>query len=345
MAESTGHAQFVDRDYARLRELGITTVREGLRWHIIERERGHYDFSTLTPFLTAARENGIEVIWDILHFGWPDYLDIFSDEWVVAFEQFADQFAQCMKTTDTDPIWIAPVNEISFFAWGGGDVGYLNPFCRGRGWELKRQLVRGSLAAIKAVRFHLPNAKFVSPEPVIHISGNPLVQGDQEQAERYRVSMFESWDMILGRNAGDLGGHPSNLDVIGINFYPRNQRRNDMRPLNPCDPTYRPFHEILVEVYNRYHLPIFISETGTENEGRRAWLGYVAEEVRKAVAMGVPVHGICLYPILNHPGWDDDRHCHNGLWDYPSATGEREIYQPLAEEIRRQQKFFEKAHA
>jgi hypothetical protein len=50
----------------------------------------------------------------------------------------------------------------------------------------------------------------------------------------------------------------------------------------------------------------------------------------------VPVEGICLYPILNHPGWDNDRHCCNGLWDYADETGEREIYQPLAQELRQQ---------
>jgi len=52
---------------------------------------------------------------------------------------------------------------------------------------------------------------------------------------------------------------------------------------------------------------------------------------------GVPVEGVCLYPILNHPGWDDDRHCFNALWDYPQANGERVIYRPLADELARQQ--------
>ncbi|HYP08997.1 MAG TPA: hypothetical protein VER03_22410, partial [Bryobacteraceae bacterium] len=48
------------------------------------------------------------------------------------------------------------------------------------------------------------------------------------------------------------------------------------------------------------------------------------------------VEGICLYPIVNHPGWDDDRHCHNGLWDYCNESGHREIYKPLADELRTQ---------
>jgi hypothetical protein len=56
---------------------------------------------------------------------------------------------------------------------------------------------------------------------------------------------------------------------------------------------------------------------------------------------GIPIEGICLYPIVNHPGWDDDRHCHNGLWDYADAHGQREIYEPLEAEIHRWQQVFD----
>jgi hypothetical protein len=57
---------------------------------------------------------------------------------------------------------------------------------------------------------------------------------------------------------------------------------------------------------------------------------------------GTPFNGICLYPIVNHPGWADDRHCHNGLWDYADVNGDRQIYQPLACELRRQVELFER---
>jgi hypothetical protein len=44
---------------------------------------------------------------------------------------------------------------------------------------------------------------------------------------------------------------------------------------------------------------------------------------------------------VNHPGWVDDRHCYNGLWDYADEQGEREIYEPLEAEIRRWQQVFD----
>jgi hypothetical protein len=71
------------------------------------------------------------------------------------------------------------------------------------------------------------------------------------------------------------------------------------------------------------------------------WLRYVCQEVAAAIESGIPIEGICLYPIMNHPGWVDDRHCYNGLWDYVDERGEREIYEPLETEIRRWQQVFD----
>src|SRR5262249_54912947 len=110
---------------------------------------------------------------------------------------------------------------------------------------------------------------------------------------------------------------------------------NHGKTIRRNEPEYRPFCDILQEIYSRYQRPFFVAETGCENHDRPFWMSYIAAEVRAAIDLRAPVSGICLYPILNHPGWDDDRHCYNGLWDYPGADGSREIYAPMAEELKR----------
>jgi hypothetical protein len=333
LVHSTEHDRFVAQDYARLRDLGMLTVREGLRWHLIERQPGKYDFSSALHILHAAQKSGIEIIWDIFHFGWPDFLDIFNPEWVEAFTALAADFARVLRREAVATPFIAPVNEISFVAWGGGDEAHINPFCKGRGHELKRQLVRAAVQASKVLRSELRNVRLVSPEPVIHIVGDPKRPDDVREAEAYRLAMFQAWDMLTGRLDPELGGEESLLDVIGVNFYDRNQWWNFGETIWRGEPEYRPFREILREVYQRYQRPMIVAETGTEDAKRAPWFRYIREEVQAAIASGVPMHGICLYPILNHPGWNDDRHCYNGLWDYASTDGSREIYQPLAAEI------------
>lgn len=335
---STRHDVFIRQDYARLKEMGIFTAREGLRWHLIEAIPGIYDFGSVTPAIIAARNAGIQVIWDLVHFGWPDWVDIFDESWVQALAEMALRFAQWWKTLCGDQmLFVAPVNEISFLSWGGGDDGFFNPFAHRRGGELKAQLVSGALHAIRAIRSELNNVTVISPEPVIHIAGDPSKPGDVESASAYTLAMFQSWDMLSGRLRPELGGGPDGFDIIGINYYNNNQWWNHGPTIWKNDPNYRPFHQILKDVWERYQRPLFIAETGTEGDARPDWFAYIAQEVRIAQSLGIPVLGICLYPILNHPGWEDDRHCLNGLWDYADDRGNRQLYQPLADEIAKQE--------
>ena len=133
LVHSTKHDLYADNDFIRLRELGMTTVREGIRWHLIEKEPGKYDFSTVLPILRAAQRQGIQVIWDLVHFGWPDHLDVFSPEWRDSLEGLASSFGRFLAKEMTEPAFVAPVNEISFLSWAGGDTAYINPFGVGRG--------------------------------------------------------------------------------------------------------------------------------------------------------------------------------------------------------------------
>jgi hypothetical protein len=138
-----------------------------------------------------------------------------------------------------------------------------------------------------------------------------------------------------------VGGDPKYLDIVGVNYYNDNQWIHGGPRIHRGHPLYRPFHEILREVHARYQRPLFVAETGTEGDGRPEWLRYIGGEVRAAMRAGVPLEGVCLYPILNHPGWDDDRHCQNGLLDFAAdASGARGVCAPLAHELARQQELF-----
>jgi hypothetical protein len=304
---------------------------------LIESVPGRYDFSSAQRIMDAANEAGVELVWDLLHFGWPDHLTIFDPLWVESFGLLAGRFGKILKQAGACA-FVAPVNEISFLSWAGGEEGYLNPFSRKRGKELKEQLVCGYVKAANALRQECPDVILVSPEPVIHIVGRPNVRGDVSRAAEYRSAMFEAWDMITGRVHPTLGGSEDCIDVIGVNYYDRNQWWNFGKTITRDEPEYRPFGDILAEVYARYRRPMVVSESGTEDADRPAWFRYISEQVRAAKRAGVPIHGICWYPILDHPGWDDDRHCHNGLWSYAAADGSRPIYQPLADEMKRQER-------
>ncbi len=338
---STGHDCFGRQDLRRLRDIHIRAIRTAARWHLIEETPGSYNFESLRLTLDAADAEEMQVILDVLHFGWPDHIDVLSEEFPHQFGEFTLHLARFLKKRPRRCVMLAPVNEISFLSWAGGDKGTISPFATGRGDEFKRNLVRAAVVSSEILLNEMADVRLIAPEPVIHIVGNPDIPGDVEEAAAYRMAQFQSWDMLSGRMEPELGGRPEYLDIIGMNFYARNEWvHNATVPLERDDPRFRHFHLIIREVWERYKRPMFVSETGTEDDKRADWFNYVCDEVATAIQCGMPVHGICLYPILNHPGWDDDRYCCNGLFDYPDANGNREIYQPLAEALAHQQTRF-----
>ncbi|WP_428332149.1 glycosyl transferase family 1 [Novosphingobium sp.] len=329
------HDTFAAHDYAELAALGILTVRDGLRWHLIEAEPGQYDWSSLDRQREAADAIGTEVIWDLLHYGWPDDIDIWTPAFVTRFAAFAAAAARHIgPARPGERRFYAPINEISFFSWGGGDVAYLNPFARGRGYELKVQLARAAIAAMEAILAVDPAARFVHADPVINVVTDPSRPQDAPGAEGHRLAQYQAWDMIGGKAWPQIGGRPELLDIVGVNFYHNNQWIHGGAPLAFDHPLSRPLHAVLADVYARYGRPIFIAETGIEGSARPAWLRMILREVQRAQALGVPIEGICLYPILDHPGWDDDRYCPNGLLACSKEAGERVAYPALAEVIR-----------
>lgn len=350
IVDSTKHDKFALQDYQRLHGRNLRVAREGLRWHIVESTPGKYDFSSALPIVRAARTTGTQVIWDLCHFGWPDHLDIFKPEFVSALANYGAAFAKWLANEIHGPGFFCPVNEISFFSWAAGDEGSIFPFANGRGFELKTQLVRAAIQTMDAIWAAMPNARFMHVDPIIHVIAAQRRPEDKPAAEAYRLSQFQSFDMLSGRMWPELGGHEKYLDIVGVNFYPHNQwfynlkgfqRIRRFTPISRRHPLYRPFREMLAEVYERYRRPLYIAETGAENRLRAGWFRYMCSETKAAIASGTPVHGMCLYPIVNHPGWVDGRHCHNALWDYPDEHGRRQIYEPLARELERWQKAFD----
>lgn len=94
--------------------------------------------------------------------------------------------------------------------------------------------------------------------------------------------------------------------MIGVNYYPHH--------------AVEPLHRVLRAVADRYRLPVMITETGW-HQGLRAahrrfphirdrwdWLAHVQAEIALS---GVPVAGLCWYPWLDMPAWDNPAH---GRW-------------------------------
>jgi hypothetical protein len=323
MTAALEHDVRVAEDYAMLHEVGIRTARDGVRWHLVDRGGGRYDFSSFAPMVRAARDHGVQVIWDICHYGWPDDVDLFSAPFIDRFAKFSAAVARFLKEESDTPPYFAPVNEINFFAWAATrDLMY--PYAYGRDGELKRQLVRAATASAAAILDVEPRARLVFPEPMIHNVPKRELPELTGPARSQFESQFEAWDMIGGRLEPELGGEPRFLDIIGVNYYAANQwevpgGKKLHWDAGSNDERWVPLPNLLEGVYTRYHRPIFMAETSHYGTGRAAWLREVADGLCEARRCGIPMEGVCLYPIIDRFDWEDCTHYHNsGLWDYES---------------------------
>lgn len=347
---ATQHDRFGFEDYRLLRRAGIRAAREGIRWPLVDRNGG-YDFSTVRPFINASRAHEVEVIWDLFHYGYPGDVDLFSERFPERFADYCYAIARYIGNRTEGVCYFTPVNEPSYFAWAGGQVGVFSPHERHRGPELKRCLARAAIRGIEAIWAACPHARIVNADPLCrvvppeeHPELLPAAEGFNQGA------VFESWDMLCGRLHPELGGSRSHLDIVGINYYWTNQWEltREGIPLPDDDPRRAPFRELVRSVWDRYGGDVMVTETSHVDEKRPLWLRELTGECEALLEEGVPLQGVCLYPILGMPEWHaPEVWTRMGLWDLVDEEGRlcRVPYAPMHGALREASRRLERRRA
>ena len=353
----TGHETRTAANYANLAPFGIRTAREGIRWAMVERRPHFYDWTEVGQRLAAGRAANVQQLWDICHFGFPSDLSPLHPRFEARFADVCAAFTRFYRSLTDEPLIVTPINEVSFLSWLGGEVAGTVPFARGMGFEVKRRLAGAFIAGINAIREIDPTARLLTTEPLIHAvapsGGNRRARRRhawlQHAADGINESQFQSLDMLSGRLCPELGGRPDYLDLLGFNFYYDNEWEHCHGRLrwedSPRDARWRPLNELLYRAWQRYDRPVVLSETSHPGLDRPRWVQNTAAECRRALDRGVPLLGICLYPILDRPDWDDLATWHRaGLWDAtlpapPDGTPPpMTLYEPYATALRAAQR-------
>lgn len=331
LLDETGHLELIDRDYASLATLGIRTVREGIRWSRVESKPFEYDWKIFTDMLKAAEKHRIQQVWDLCHFGFPEDITPLHPMFARRFAALCTDFAKAFRKQIPDgPLIVTPINEVGFLSWLGGDVRGTSPYCFGQGWEVKYALMRAYIEGIHALKAEDPNVRILTTEPLVNIAAAE----DASELERYEAAVkhenqFQAMDILGGKLCPELGGSPDLLDIIGVNYYYNNQWLDlGHQTLGWNDktmhPRWKPLHLLLEEVHKRYNRPIVISETSHPHEDRPIWMRSMACECRAALKAGIPLWGVCWYPIIDRPDWDHLDHWHrSGIWDHQPAPSEK----------------------
>ncbi len=322
---ATGHEHFVESDYRALASIGIHGARETVRWPLVDRGWGRYDFSSVEPFLRAAARHRVGLVWDLFHYGFPVGLDLLSEDFPRRFANYAHEAAHYIARRSDGVCWFTPVNEPSFMSYAAGDKGLFAPWLTNKGWDLKIALVRAAIAGIDAIRSACPGARIVNVDPLCRVAapvGRADLHHEVEDFNQNRV--FQAWDMLSGRLLPELGGSPRHLDVVGVNYYWTNQWEwgvpagadGVIPPLAEDDPRRVPLDDLVRLVWRRYHAEILISETAHIGDNRGPWVHELGRTASSVLKDGIPLRGICLYPIHSMPEWHDPtKWPAMGLWE------------------------------
>ncbi|MFC6268690.1 hypothetical protein [Frigoriflavimonas asaccharolytica] len=321
LLKNTEHDIRAEEDYKLLLDIGITTVREGICWSEVETGKNIFDFSEVLNRIQIAENLGIQIIWDMIHFGYPEDLFPTHPKFCERFINLCSAFVKFYLENSSQPFLIVPINEISFLSWFSGDVRGTAPYLERCGFDMKYHLCKAAILGIKTIKKLDPTATVFLVEPAIQVHNNGLLS--EEELLKINGYQFEAVDMISGRMCPELGGNEELLDIFGLNYYWNCQWIEGGETVYWPDPLKKrkPLNEIISEIYTRYGKPIFLSETGHFGVGRVQWIEEIHQECLIANNNGVPFWGICIYPVTDRPDWDNlESYSNCGIFDLDSQN-------------------------
>src|SRR5881394_1603150 len=195
----TQHNRFWREDLKLAKEeLGIKHLRYALPWHVLEPERGKFNWQMADERLAEFEKLGIAPLMDVMHFGTPLWLKqaVGDPEFPEALERFAEalvgRYRGIVKT------W-CPFNEPLVSALFSGDFGFWPPHSRKwRGYmPVLSRIVQAVNRGIRAIRRAMPEATVL----LCDASETYKTRDKQLQAEvaRRNLRRFLVMDLLLGR--------------------------------------------------------------------------------------------------------------------------------------------------
>lgn len=323
LLKATGHIEMISEDYQQLSVFGMATVREGIRWSQVEKVPYQYDWSSVAAMITAGKQNNIQQVWDICHFGYPDDLTPLHPMFARRFAAVCRAFVKFYRSIDPyGTLIVTPINEVSFISWLGGDVRGTSPYCIGQGWEVKYSLMKAFIEGIEVMKEIDPTVRILTTEPLVNIIPPANATAEQlMEAVSLNEGQYQVTEILCGSMCPELRGKPEYLDILGYNYYFDNQWVSTPHKMlewapGKQDEGFVPLHKLLEDAYRRYRRPIVITETSHPKEDRPLWIEMIGEEATKIIDAGLPLWGICWYPIIDRPDWDNLQDWHqSGLWD------------------------------
>ncbi len=358
------HYQRYRGDIQLIKDLSLTAYRFSIEWARIEPEPGRFDIQALNHYAEmadACRQAGIEPVVTLYHFTLPNW---FAERGGFLMQDSPAIFGRYVREVsgalgDRVSLWMT-LNEPIVYLYHGYLAGIWPPEKKNPK-EMAiagRNLIRAHFEALRILRSgrSYQNAGAKTGLATHFRVFDPARENNRADKTVARVQdAIFNWAFLesihTGRCLPPYGiGEPigvlwegSGHDFLGINYYTRGRVRFD--PKKPGglfgaqettpgalvnDLGWEIYPEGLSRavraVYNRYGLPVWISENGIADASdslRPAYLVHHLAEVARLIEEGIPVKGYYHWSLTDNFEWAEGFSARFGLYAMNYETQER----------------------
>jgi beta-glucosidase len=333
-----------ESDYQAASAMHTNAYRFSIEWSRLEPTRGHFDAHAATHYramLLSLRAKGIRPMVTLHHFSNPDWVAA-QGGWlnpltIDDFETFACYAAQTFGDLVDD--WIT-INEPSIYVGEGYLDGAFPPGYQGDFKDVPRVLANMAKAHGRAYHaLHRYDVIQAAPnEPACSVGIADHMVAFQAEAPWNPLDLVvkainEDWvnfcflnaactgeirfDTLVGRDYEQVPALAHTLDFVGVNYYTRSlssilapfsRNAEPGKPKTDLGLEIYPdgLTQVLEAAYTRYHLPIYITEMGLADAGRKQTPAFMVQHLARvgnAIAEGIPVKGVFWWSLMDNFEW------------------------------------------
>lgn len=320
-------------------DLAQNAHKLSVEWSRIETEPGVYDEAALEHYrqvLTTMRGLGIAPFVVLHHFTNPLWLEATgcweNPETPRRFAAFCRVVAQ--RLGDLVEAWVT-VNEPMLLAAFGYVVGYWPP--ERASWRAGLRAARNMVRAHRAAYAVLKESR---PEVPVGVAINSTVFELSSRQSLWERLLLSPADWFA--NQWFLDRVRPQLDFIGLQYYSRTTVRQlffgdpaggplgDELPVSDLGWAIYPqgLHDVVKRNWNRYHLPIHITENGIADASdiqRKLFIHDHLRALQEAIADGADVRGYFHWSLIDNFEWREGFAPRFGLIAVDYATQERTV--------------------
>jgi len=329
--KAADHYNLYEQDFDLLEKLNMNAFRFSIEWSRIEPNEGEWDKAEIEhyrKYLQSLKKRGIEPFVTLWHWTMPVWFvekgDFEKRSNVKYFVRYVEKIIEELGDLFT---YVVVLNEPNTYVGMSYGINEWPPQNRGRTRLIMtyHNLGVAHRKSYKAIKLTRPNMR---AGVAIQISYHYSADGQLISRVIARLGMWGANWIFFNRTR-------KQHDFLGMNYYQSNRIKGiklaniDKRQsdygwnMQPSD-----IEPLLVNVYDKYKLPIVILENGLadrDDKDRKWWIEETLKAMNKAISRGVVINGYLHWSLLDNFEWADGFWPRFGLVEVDYKTMKRTI--------------------